>query len=374
MMLTNVNHERLTLSVLKLLARDFYEKQIADGLKVSRPAISKQVKKLMAMGLVTRGVRTSYQELVVTSLGEKAIAENKLPETSYTPTARLGAHLRLYLPIIRRGRIADWDRVNRRFRNSMIKHKDLRGAVSGLSVRETSKGIELAVKHRKLDTVREIYPLVMRAQMWAVGYFAAKGYELDMMNARVNDVHISIATRETREAAEAAGRVCVEFQRERRRILPADPLQPARTWFDRTPEPGLETNDMDYAECFLRMPELLAKLASAQARQAEAMAVYAEHLKSHALFIEKSAGILDSLEGFIAAETKGCHARPHGNSDYGDACVDGDRNSGVIDGDRRPADDDCRGSHLVHCGLPAGVEDTPGGHREEGKGIAKDGK
>jgi len=274
----------LTLAVLKLLEKGFYAKQIATELKISKVTVHNHIEKLIKNGYAREDVRSSFKAYAVTDRGKKAIEENKLRLTScISTTIRFGTHLRIKIPIIQRGNLPDgfWTTINTRFRNSLIKHRDLEGVIEGVSVRETSKAIEVNIKHRKLNTLKEIIPIVAESKDKVVGYFLAYGYVLDTQNWLVNDSHNTIWTKETEEVAEEAGRFEVVFPWDRAKFTPRDPSQPAKAWFDKTPTPNLETNDMDYAEAFIRMPIAVLQIVKLMEKQSEQMATYAEHLNAH---------------------------------------------------------------------------------------------
>ena len=272
----------VTLDVLKLINKDYYAKQIADELKKSKTTIHRHIERLKKWGHIHEDVRSSCKVYTITDKGRTAIKENKLPETScITTRIRLGTHFRIYIPIIKRGRGIDWPTINNKFKNSVVKHKDLSRYIDGVSAMETSRGIILNIKHRKLPTFKQVLPLAIRSVQWALGFFAAHGYDLDIMNFYINDIHSSIWTKETGEVVEKSGRFTVAFPWNRKKITSRDPSQQAKAWFDRTPEPNLETNDQDYAEAFIRMPVTVAQNAHTISELTEQMAVYAKHLNAH---------------------------------------------------------------------------------------------
>ncbi len=145
----------VTLTVLKLLSSGMYAKQIADKLGKSKPTIHRHIQKLIKSGLLNEDVRTFSKIYSVSEKGETAIKDKKLPRNSYISTEfmRLGAHMRIYIPVLKRGHIPEsfWDTINDKFNNSVIKHKDMKKYIEGVSVRETTKGIELSIKHRRVS-------------------------------------------------------------------------------------------------------------------------------------------------------------------------------------------------------------------------------
>jgi len=287
---TKVNQSGLTLAVLKMLDKGQYAKQIADDLNVSKQAVHKHVKKLIMRGLIHRETRSAIATYTITDTGRKAIHENKLTGDSCgTTRIKLGTHLRIKVPILRRGRLDSWDKVNTRFRNNIIRHKDLKRYIDGVSVKENSdSSLELNIKHRKLATLREILPLVTSSLMWAVGFFSAHGYMLDFQNYSVNDIHSTAWTREIEHVAQHGGRHTLWFNWNRKKLTPRDPSQRARAWTDGSPEWNVESNDIGYMDMFLRMPVTVSELMSVQRVQAENVAelarqvnVYAEHINTH---------------------------------------------------------------------------------------------
>ena len=281
-----VTCQDVTLTVLKLLSSGMYAKQIADKLGRSKPTIHRHIQKLIKSGLLNEDVRTFSKIYSVSEKGETAIRDKKLPRNSYISTEfmRLGAHMRIYIPVLKRGHIPEsfWDTINDQFNNSVIKHKDLKKYIEGVSVRETTKGIELSIKHRRVSALKDIIPLVTNSVFWAIGFFSGHGYVLDNLNYRVNDTHNTIWTEKAEDVAKESGRVTVVFPRNRTKITPRDKDQPEKAWTDGTPAPGgLETNSIHYAEAFIRQPIRMENIDANLERLVHETAAYAKAQNAH---------------------------------------------------------------------------------------------
>ena len=298
----------VTLTVLKLISKNYYAKQIADELKKSKTTVHRHIERLKKWGHIHEDVRSTCKIYIITERGKTAIKENKLPETSYISTRmRLGTHLRVYIPVLKEGRVPDgfWTTINTRFKNSVIKHKDISHYIDGTSVKGTSRGIEIAIKHREIPTIKQMLPLVTRSVFWAVGFFSGYGYKLDVMNFYVNDIHNTIWTKETGEVAEKSGKFIVAFPWNRKKITPRDPDQQAKAWFDRTPEPNLETNDIGYEEAFIRMPIVVGQNAETISKLTEQMAIYAKHLNAHIPVLRGMEKLIKKLDRRISQRKLG---------------------------------------------------------------------
>lgn len=273
----------VTLTVLKLLDRGFYAKEIASDIKKSEVTVHRHIQKLRKNGLIEDETHSTIKTYTVTQKGKTAIKANELRLTPYRPTMlKSGTHFRIYIPILKQGRLQKWDTVNDKFRNSIIKHKDLSAYIDGVSAREIEgKGIELNIKHRTIPTFKVLLPIAVNSINWAMGFFSAHGYDLDIVNWYVNDTHNTVWTKEIQDVAERSGRYTVAFPWNRAKFTPRDPAQTAKTWFDNTPEPNLETNDADYAQAFIQMPVTVTQILNLMEIQNRNMAKYAEHMERH---------------------------------------------------------------------------------------------
>lgn len=275
-----------TSMVLRLLAKGFYAKQIAVKLRKSQATIHRHIQKLKKLGFLTEKARTSCKIYEVSEHGETAI---KTPEVSPflvgyedpSQSISLGVHYTAYIPIIKAGITPAnfWDTVNEKLNNTVQKFKKFR--LAGITVRETSKGIEVHALHRKLRSQKDIYTLINNVVIWVMGNFSQFGYELDIQHFRVTDIHWTLGGKAITPSIEKCERATMSLNRFRAKITPRDQNQPAKAWIDASPEPNFETNDLTYAEMFLRMPMVLGELVKIQKRQAGLMATYATHLNAH---------------------------------------------------------------------------------------------
>lgn len=281
--LSRVKKTKLTLVVLRFLDKGLYAKQIADKLKITKVTVHNHIQKLIKNGYLQEEIRSTITTYIITNKGKKALQENKLSLTSCISTIKLGIHLRLKIPIVKKGRPPEgfWTTINTRFKNSIIKHRDLAGLIEGISIRETSQALEINIKHQKLPTFKEIIPIIIECKDKILGYFMALGYVFDTKNWLINDIHSTIWTKETEQIAEKTGRFTVAFPWDRAKITPRDPSQQAKAWIDSTPEPNLETNDLDYAEAFIKMPVTVSQNAKDIRELIGVMNVYGKHLNAH---------------------------------------------------------------------------------------------
>ena len=286
----------VTYNVLLKINDGLYAKQIATDLKRSKTSISRHIKKLIKMRLIEEELRSSCKIYTITQRGKTAIKNRSLHKVSYIPTIKLGTHLSIKIPITKHGRIKSWNTVNDKFRNSIIRHKDLSSYIDGVSIKEGNKSLTIYIKHRKLNTLKQTIPLVTSSMIWAMGFFMANGYELDYENYCVNDIHSTVWTKEVGQVAEEGGKFTVAFPWDRKKITPRDPGQQARAWTDGTPEWNVESNDIDYMEKFLRMPVKVARIEKDMENLTKDMAMYAEHLASHTEFIISAAKIMKKLD------------------------------------------------------------------------------
>ena len=271
----------VTYAVLVEINNGLYAKQIAIELKRSKTSISRQIQKLIEKRFIEEELRSSCKIYTITQRGKTAIKNRSLHKVSYIPTIKLGTHLSIKIPITKHGRIKSWNTVNDKFRNSIIRHKDLSSYIDGVSIKEGNKSLTIYIKHRKLNTLKQTIPLVTSSMIWAMGFFMANGYELDYENYCVNDIHSTVWTKEVGQVAEEGGKFTVAFPWDRKKITPRDPGQQARAWTDGTPEWNVESNDIDYMEKFLMMPVKVARIEQNMDKLGASLDMFAKQIEAH---------------------------------------------------------------------------------------------
>lgn len=281
--LTKVNPYGLTLSVLKLIDKGLYAKQIADELNRSKVAIRKHLMKLDSWGYITSVTRSNIIIYDITAKGKRALHENKLTPLSYSTTSiEKGMHdVYIKLPIIHAPEYNKtfWDKVNYQFKNSKQYHKHFEAIQA--SIRQTTKHICIQLKPRNLENYDQVYGIISGAIGYTLGILTPMGYELDYLNPVVKGIHITYGDEKSQEMMNKKLRIKMELGRDRTKIFPNDPKQTALVWLDKTPSDNWETNDYEHAKLRALEPEMVKSTNEKLDQLIDIMTVYGEHLNAH---------------------------------------------------------------------------------------------
>jgi len=296
----------LNLTVLRHLHKGLYPKQIATKLKISSSAVSYYIQRYKKLGFLEEETYTSCKIFKVTELGKTALKRQGVQQTLDRDEDKisLGVHYTAYIPIVRRGKPPNgfWDTVNTKLNNNVQKFKRLN--LIGVTVRETTKGIELHAFHRKLRGKKDIYPLISNTAHWVMGYLSRFGYELDH-NYKVSDIHWTIGGQVIKPIVKKCERTTITLDKFRAKITPRDPTQQAKVWIDNTPEPNLESNDMSYVESFLMMPVMIRQNTAALNEIFKIETLHAQNVKLHMSWVKKGIKVFERFEKLLAQRRLG---------------------------------------------------------------------
>jgi DNA-binding MarR family transcriptional regulator len=297
-----------TYTLLRLVKRNFYAKQIARELNMSQATIHRRLKSLVASNLLSVEVRSSCQLYKLTEKGETAIQNHEVSQPSYPTTIpQKGVHdLAIKLPIIQRPAVMPiglWDRVNTDFKHSVQRHsyfKDIDG-----SVRETSKHICIQLRPRKLYNYQQINSLISGSVAIVAGELSRHGYVLDVMNQGVSMYHVTYGDQESRELIQKGVKVKVGLDRPRYKFFPNDTEQTAYVELCRTPDDNWESNDREWARLKALEPELIAQIQRDMVTLTAKTAELAENLTAHIPALKGLTKVTNRLDKILSQKKIG---------------------------------------------------------------------
>lgn len=95
------------------------------------------------------------------------------------------------------------------------------------------------------------------------------GVSVDIDNVRIGEKHIAIRDDYLKKKVPEGTKVSVYLGRPQEKMFPADEDKPAKAWTDESPFRGVETNDVKYAENYLRTPERVEEILEIQLKHAK---------------------------------------------------------------------------------------------------------
>lgn len=289
----------VTLAVLKSI-KGSYAAQVARDLGFSERKINYHIKKLINAGYLTLEVRSSSKIYNITPVGETALKRAQLTKSSYSTTRdateEKGVHdIYIKIPITHKGKVPAtyWDKVNEKWKHSNQYHKNYK--LLDAHIRETTRHICIQLRPRTLENYDQVYGLITGAIGFVIGEFTQHGYILDYLHPEVKGIHLSYGDEKSRELLRKKLRVSVGLGRTRTKFFPGDPDHPAQVWLDTTPESNWETNDYEHARLRAMEPENVARIAQLMEKQAQDMALYAQHLERHTGALEALSKTMPAL-------------------------------------------------------------------------------
>ncbi len=286
----------LTLVVLEFYKQDFYQKQIAEKLNISKERVFYHTKKLLELGYLTEIARSNIVIYKVTEKGEGAIKIQQVKKSLTTgETPKITLHnLPVKIPILKDTKIPDCE-INEGLRNVRRQFKKL--PFLGMTItRIEGSSIMVNIHKRDIDEPSEEFNVVLQAVILANDYLRNIGFELDLANIKVNGRHMSIPDPVAKKETQSKRYTEVGLGRTASKITANDPDIQAKAWIDASDgRPEIESNDRTWTENYIRMPDNIALMNESIGRLAEANEVYAENIKLHMKWVRKGIELNDKI-------------------------------------------------------------------------------
>ncbi len=278
----------LQYKILSGLKKGEYAGQIAKDLNISKTRISYWIRKFSREKLIEQLFRSSYQAWTLTKEGEayflamrkKSFRSTKpsLPKRTFVlPVTRLH-RLRVKFPILEDKQIKEWNRKVEL--KNWIKQYEVIPYPIGITVEKTSKSI-IAHFHQ-FKTERPIFmsdftAYVLKGTLYLTNFLKSQGITINVLEAEVIDQHIANKSPEYEDQVDDKLTASLSLNRQLKSIFPAKGQ--AEAWIDRSEgELEIETNDLEYEEKLLRMPENMDKL---HREMVPVLAQFTHQLKLH---------------------------------------------------------------------------------------------
>lgn len=131
----------------------------------------------------------------------------------------------------------------------------------GYTIRNNNnKSVDLFLFSREMPRNFDICQVISGLLIHSHALLKEKGVTIDIFKAKTQNLHISVKNKDLDKVFNKKEKFEVLLNRNCRKILPNDPERKAKAWVDGSPYLGQETNDLEYKENLIMMPERVAGL------------------------------------------------------------------------------------------------------------------
>jgi len=243
--------------------KHYYGSRIARALGMSRQLVGYYLKKLEKEGLIKRELRTSFISYQLTEKGKdfhrklRGVLQSK--NFSLPTMEELRLHnLAIKFPLLKDNPEFEWERANDRIRNWVERYKTF--PQMDITLKKTTRSIILYLHQFNAKDYSEFLNRLMLSILAIYSYLKRHDIDIDIFNAKVISQHLAITmNRKLEESIKKVignRKVTIEkdLNRKAKSIYPSD-LR-AKAWIDwRLGRMELGTNDLEYMENFILMPE-----------------------------------------------------------------------------------------------------------------------
>jgi len=187
--------------------------------------------------------------------------------------------LAIEVPILKDNKNFQWDEEIKK-RNWIAKYKYNVGKIR-LTLEKTTKNIIIYVHSRRLRNLTDATGLTIKALIYTNHYLRENGFKIDLFSPKINNNHLAIKDEEIEKNVPKQLSMRLSLNRKAKKVFKGDKDRVARVWTDTSPFRGIETNDFEYAENYLRMPERLKNVELGLIRFSDSLALYDKNIRKH---------------------------------------------------------------------------------------------
>lgn len=290
--------------ILTSISNGLYPSQIARQLKTSKQKIDYHIKKLQAIGLIEKIMRSCYCQYKITAHGRSCLSQNFSSSMKNFDFALQSPDLEeikgchnIYITL----KILDksksklprnfWDQINDKLKNN-IQHFKRTGLSFPITIRETTQKIVIQGNNIEVRSYDEILPMFWNVVYYVFNLFLRHDYVLDVKHPelKIGEYTLSDAfTRDLYKSEKEKGnkpKVKVMLGRSQQKVFKDDPEREAYAKFDPTPDPRgqRESNDLSHIKKAAMMPEILYDM---NGRIEGVLEKLAQQIESHLALIQE---------------------------------------------------------------------------------------
>ena len=172
--------------------------------------------------------------------------------------------------------------VQNSFKNWLPQYKRIFSPLGYTIRNNNNKSISIFLFSREIPRLYSLTPLITATIIHSHAILKEKGVIVDVLQAQTKNVHISVKNKDLDKVFNEGESFEVFLNRNCAKILSADEPREAKAWVDSSPYLGVETNDIQYKENLIMMPERVNRLTDDFYRfRKEALDPLTEQIKLH---------------------------------------------------------------------------------------------
>ena len=186
----------------------------------------------------------------------------------------------------------------------------------GLTWRNNNnKSISIFVWSRKIIELNDVYTLINRALIFTYQELLKHHVTIDIYDFTVKNMHIWVKDDEIDKVLNKG----MKFEVLLNRGCALNSSQPAKAWADSSPFKGLESNDLQYMENYIKMPEyvkqslvMLAGMTESNKELLEAINLEIQNKKLHMKVLNDISDTLKDMKNFVKkSKAQTTSPKPH---------------------------------------------------------------
>lgn len=247
-------------------------KKVAEHLNLSMSTMASYWNKARKDGYFKK---IGYGLFVLTKSGEETSAGVRRKDETL-----INVHaIQLAFPILEdNSQDSFWDKVNDKFKNSKVMWKYIQAPI-GLTIQKNTKQVTVQIWSQEVENPEDIESLSMRAAIYVWMYLKDNGVIVDILQVNKKTVEIAIRNKQIEGIIPKGNTVRIDLGRDAKKIFKDDRKEPGQSWLCPTPKRSVETNDILYAQEYLRTPMMVHTILDIQERHSKNIELHLSVMK-----------------------------------------------------------------------------------------------
>jgi len=172
-------------------------------------------------------------------------------------------------------------KITKGFRNWIPEYLEIYQPIKMTVRNNNNKSLSVFLASGKIKGLSDIETIISNARVYLQTYFKQHDVNLDFHNTQVIKTEIAREDDVAKDKLNKGDKILERFNKNRKKILPKDPNQQSQAWLDTSPDPSIETNDIDYMYAYLRMPFNIEQSMKIISMQNNNLARLTEQINAH---------------------------------------------------------------------------------------------
>jgi len=265
----NFKNKNLKLSVYNLIKRGFNPAKICSKLDITPSNLCYYTSFLKKNNIIQKKGYGVWE--INNDISFKKVKSICFPKKAYTTSNRSSIDTRqtnlhalnINVPIIKGNLnlIKDFEGyAQSSFNNWIPQYKKFIHPIGFTVKNNNNKSVDLQIWSRRIFNLDEIHQLILKTLIYTQHIFKEKGVIIDIFNAKTKTLHISTKDQDVEKVLNKGTKIEVFLNRNKKKILEKDEPKQAIAWTDSSPFRGIESNDLQYMENYIKMPEKVDKI------------------------------------------------------------------------------------------------------------------